>query len=657
MDMSEKFLDAEKVTVDKETLVLAKQKREDAIKTVQAAADEAREAWIEMRAQDMTEVPEAVAFETLTRAIDDRVLSGMFVLTLRCPKTGSLRRHSVSEILSDKAAFDGWDAFDPIETDPIEAQVVGKLRLSGEEPYLDSYSSGRKRYQLFKTVEDCKVARKEIAVLRSDPASTVDSCVDALVDAGSFYVSGQTAFTIRNGVARPVSVNLLDYELSKLVSPYEPIEFQTEKEKKDKKSGKTVIKEWCSLSQRTIKQVNELLIDHLPKLSAVVDHPVLRPDGTLIAKAGYDAATGIYVRNGVTRFPKIKTEFDPGKIQELVETCLRPFRRYCYADHIKGRTAMLASVLTAVLRPAMETAPMIAVTSPEIGVGKSFIAQALGVIATGELPKMKSVERSSSTEMRKLLFADLLEQTPVMVYDNMDGTFRNDVLTSFITTPVWSDRVLGESRTGGSILNTALLVTNGVNMSFPRGMSRRYLLIDLRPSCDNHIIADFGFTPQGEAKLHRPEIIAAALGIAIAAQPDTPYNGTLGSFETWTRLVRDPILRLMKEVPDLGLCDPLDLFVDAMNNAVDDETYRAFLETLFNMIGGEDFEANDARLAINESVELGELIREISDSDPTMTNRSVAAILGKLRGLNLNGVRLTSKKRAGRNLWKIEGLG
>ena len=373
--------------------------------------------------------------------------------------------------------------------------------------------------------------------------------------------------------------------------------------------------------------------------------------------AGYDDATGIYVRNGVARFPKIETEFDPERIKELVDACLKPFRRYSYADHIKGRTAMLAAVLTAVLRPAMETAPMIAVTSPEIGVGKSFIAQTLGVIATGDLPKMKSVERSSSSEMRKLLFADLLEQNPVLVYDNLDGTFRNEVLTSFITTPVWSDRVLGESRTGGSIFNTALLVTNGVNMSFPRGMSRRYLLIDLRPPCENHITADFGFTPQGEAKLHRPEIVAAALGIAIAARPDKPFNGTLGSFEIWTRLVRDPIVRLMKEVPDLGLSDPLDLFKDAMNNAVDDEIYRTFLTALFDVIGGEDFEANDARLAINESVELGELIREISDSDPTLTNRSVAAILGKLRGLDLNGVRLTSKKRQGRNLWKIEGLG
>ena len=646
MDMSDKFLEAEKVTVDKETMDLAKQKREEAIKAVQATADETRETWIATRSQDMTEVPEAVALETLKRAIHDQVLSGAFVLSLLCPKTGSLRRHSVSEVLADKVAFDGWDAIDPMETDPTAAQVVGKLRLLGDEPHLDSYSSSGKRYQLFKHMDDIEVTRREVVVSRVKPASTVDICVDALAEAGAYFMSGDTPFMMRNGTARCLTVNRLDYELSKIVAPVETVT------KKDVEEQRPV-----QLPPRTLNQIHELLVDHLPTLAAVVDHPVLRPDGTLITQAGYDATTGIYVRNGVARFPKIATEFDPERIKELVDTCLKPFRSYSYADHIKGRTAMLAAVLTAILRPAMETAPMIAVTSPEIGVGKSFIAQALGVIATGDLPKMKSVERSSSTEMRKLLFADLLEQNPVMVYDNMDGTFRNDVLTSFITTPVWSDRVLGESRTGGSILNTALLVTNGVNMNFPRGMSRRYLLIDLRPPCENHITADFGFTPQGEAKLLRPEIVAAALGIAMAARPDKPFSGTLGSFETWTRLVRDPIVRLMKEVPDLGLCDPLELFKDAMSNAVDDEIYRTFLTALFDVIGGEDFEANDARLAINESVELGELIREISDSDPTLTNRSVAAILGKLRGLDLNGVRLTSKKRAGRNLWKIEGLG
>ncbi|WP_417270400.1 hypothetical protein [Celeribacter sp.] len=646
MDMSDKFLDAEKVAVDKETLALAEKMREEAIKSVQAAAVEKREAWIARRAEEMAQVPEAVALETLKRAIDDQVLSGAFVLSVRCPRSGSLRRHSVSEILMDKAGFDGWDAIDPIETDPTAAQVVGKLRLKGDEPHLDSYSSNRKRYQLFKHMDDIEIARREVLVSRVNPAAAVDSCVAALAESCVYFMSGDTPFIMRNGTARCLTVNRLDYELSKLVAPVETVA------KKDEEVQRPV-----QLPPRTLNQIHELLVDHLPKLAAVVDHPVLRRDGTLIEKAGFDAATGIYVQNGVARFPKIETEFDPERIKDLVDTCLKPFRRYSYADHIKGRTAMLAAVLTAVLRPAMETAPMIAVTSPEIGVGKSFIAQALGVIATGELPQMKSVERSSSSEMRKLLFADLLEQNPVMVYDNMDGAFRNEVLTSFITTPVWSDRVLGESRTGGSIRNTALLVTNGVNMSFPRGMSRRYLLIDLRPPCENHITADFGFTPQGEAKLRRPEIVAAALGIATAAQPDTPYRGTLGSFETWTRLVRDPIVRLMKEVPDLGLCDPLNLFKDAMNNAVDDETYRTFLETLYNVIGGGDFEANDARQAINDSVELGELIREISDSDPTLSNRSVAAILGKLRGLDLNGVKLTSKKRQGRNLWKIEGLG
>lgn len=157
--------------------------------------------------------------------------------------------------------------------------------------------------------------------------------------------------------------------------------------------------------------------------------------------------------------------------------------------------------------------------------------------------------------------------------------------------------------------------------------------------------------------MHRPDIVAAALGIAVSVRPATPYGGTLGSFETWTRLVRDPILHIMKEVPSLDLCDPLDLFVDAMNDAVDDETHKTFLEKLFEQVGAADFAADDARLAILANEELRDLVIEISASDPVMTNRSVAAILGKLRGLTLNGVRFTSKKRAGSNLWRIEGVG
>lgn len=645
MGMPEKFLDAEKVFVDLDTSDLADQNMDEAVQAASVTATKAREDWISTRVKDMAEIPEVVAFETLQRAIDDQVLSGPFVLTLLCPKTGSLRRHSVSEILKDVVAFDGWETFDPIDLNSTGSKISGKLRLKGKTPYLDSFASGQHRYQLLKSVDDCKVERLPVEVSRDDPASTVDSCVEALAGVGRFYMSGQTPFAIRYGEARHLNGTLLDYELSKCVAPYETVELKD-----------SVVRKPVQLSQRIINQVNELIFDDFPQLSAVVDHPVLRPDGTLIECAGYDAATGVYVRNGASRFPKIETEFDPERMEELVKTCLGPFRGYSFTNNRKGRTAMLAATLTAVMRPAMDTAPMIAVTSAETGVGKSFIAQALGMIATGELPKLKSFERSSSSEMRKLLFADLMEQNPVIVYDNMDGTFRSEVLTSYITTPVWSDRILGESRTGGSIRNTALLITNGVNMSFPSGMSRRYLLIDLNPACENHITADFGFTPHGEAKLNRPDIVAAALGIAVAARPEIPYGGTLGSFETWTRLVRDPILHLMKEVPSLDLCDPLDLFIDAMNNAVDDETYRTFLEKLFEHVGAADFVADDARIAIMANEELKDLITEISASDPTLTNRSVAAILGKLRGLALNGVKLTSKKRAGSNLWRIEGV-
>ena len=343
-------------------------------------------------------------------------------------------------------------------------------------------------------------------------------------------------------------------------------------------------------------------------------------------------------------------------MENAVDTCLAPFRSFKFADTTKGRTAIVTAVLIAVLRPALETAPMIAISRPEVGVGKSFIAQALGVIATGELPRMKSVERSGSAEMRKLLHADLLEQNPVIVYDDMDGNFRNEVLTSFIASPIWSDRILGESRTGGYIRNTALLIANGVNMTFPRGMNRRYLLIDLLPARDDHITADFGFTPPNEAKRLRKEIISAALSIAVAARPDTALSGTLGSFEDWTHMVRDLILRIAREIPDLDLCDPLDLFKQAISDASEVEAYNAFLLSLHEVFQDRELTSAEVRSAIFTDEFLERFCREISDSDPSLSVRSVAALMMKLKGVSHNCVKLTAKKRGGSNYWTVEVL-
>lgn len=121
-------------------------------------------------------------------------------------------------------------------------------------------------------------------------------------------------------------------------------------------------------------------------------------------------------------------------------------------------------------------------------------------------------------------------------------------------------------------------------------------------------------------------------------------------------MVRDPILRIAREIPDLDLCDPLDLFKQAISEASEVETYNAFLLSLHEVFGDREFTSADVRRAIFADEWLERLCREISDSDPSLSVRSVAALMMKLKGVSYNGVKLTAKKRGGSNIWAVELL-
>jgi hypothetical protein len=375
----------------------------------------------------------------------------------------------------------------------------------------------------------------------------------------------------------------------------------------------------------------------------------------LITDTGYDAQTGIFVMNGPDRFPSIHRNFDADLVREALRTCLLPFREYQFTDSVRGKTAMLCAVLTAVLRPALDKAPMIAISSRDPGAGKTQMALALGAIATGEIPDVTSLEKSSSPEMRKQLHTALLEGKQAIIYDNMDYQFRNEVLSSFVTAPVWSGRILGESRSGGNIRNTALLICNGVQMSFGQGMSRRHLLIEPQLVAKSDIFRDFGFVPQTEALQHRPAIIAAALSlITVATQAQDDVSGTLGSFELWSAFVRQPIATLARLMPELGLCDPLELFAEAIAQSSDIDPHYEILAHLEDKFGDADFEAKEVRRLFLEDADFEILMKDISASDPVMSPHSIGALLAKLRGVQALDLCLQSRKRGGKNLWRIE---
>ncbi len=119
-------------------------------------------------------------------------------------------------------------------------------------------------------------------------------------------------------------------------------------------------KEWTRIDppQRVVSVLHDATdYRHLPVLNGIAHQPYLRPDGTLMQKAGYDAATGMYGVFNSKKFliPENPTRQDAEKAFALISALLSEFAFAQDTD----RAAALSAILTAAIRPSLTVAPIL----------------------------------------------------------------------------------------------------------------------------------------------------------------------------------------------------------------------------------------------------------------------------------------------------------
>lgn len=649
MNQQVKFLDANAIVVSSEVQKAAEDQMNAAMKDAEPAAKEMRQAWIETRRAHLAEANDETDHEIdliLENALDNQVLSGNFEIEVWCPDTKKFKVLFVTEILSDKEAFNGALTLDPIEPEYDGRRLVGKLYLDQNKPVLFSQARGGSTYELAGDAAQKLKARAFVEYAADKNDVFIDACVDALAASGEFFRSGSNVVHLRNGEASTVNEYRLSYELSKLA-----VAFQH----KETKHGTERVN--IAFTKSMLCQILEVAGERLQLLNGCADYPLVLPNGALLKDPGYDEASGLFVLNGTSRFPRIYQKPTVEQLREAVETCLRPFRRYKFDDEFNGRTASLFAMMVSVLRPSLSVAPMVVTTSNKTGVGKGYFQQALAVVRTGQIPDFRNIERSNPSEFRKVLFAMLYEGKSIIALDNIDGPLKNETLSSFITAPVWSDRVLGQTKTGGSLRNDALLLLNGCRVDLGKNIVRKVLRIGLTEAREDHRFHDFGFLPHKEALKYRKEIISAVLTIACHAKHCLPAVGTIGSFEEVNELIRKPIADIALRCPDLRLIDPLGLFKDLVDNDIDTADETDILSFIREEMGDDEFDARDLRLKIVNSYSLEMAFKELTAVSPTFSSHSIGAILNQLRDEERGGLILRGRKVGGKNRWQILEVG
>ncbi|MDP3586056.1 MAG: hypothetical protein Q8R61_13075 [Thiobacillus sp.] len=467
------------------------------------------------------------------RAVESSLLFPDFDLVSESGKTVT-----VGEVLTNPVKWHGARFADPVEPDYRNDRRVAWVNLlSGGRPYLYSHAHGGRRFELISQPSALTVQPGALSAL-------ADSVLDVLRLRGGLYEQGRLVRVAEDGRIYVVSPQWLEDWIGRCI--------RFEVYDRDKERPKPV-----GVPHKLANIITERHGERrFPRLHGVVTAPTLRHDGSVLDRPGYDEGTGLLYICNQPEHIRIPTKPTPPELARALANLWHPFAAFPL-DGAVSRGVLLAGLLTAVVRRTLPTAPGFAFDAPTAGSGKTKLAVCLSLLAGGD--GTVHAPANSDEEARKALFSCLRGGEPVIIWDNVTGHLDGAALNAFLTSPVFSDRVLGISSIE-ALPNTALFAVSGNNLTIAGDAARRVLVCRIDSQTENPHLRSFGFDPVESTRANRQEMVAAALTLLrgyLAAGAPALAEGSVGSFEAWGSLVRNAVLWIGSQDWGLEVGDPV----------------------------------------------------------------------------------------------------
>lgn len=399
----------------------------------------------------------------------------------------------------------------------------------------------------------------------------------------------------------------------------------------------------------------------LPFLLGVTTTPILRPDGTVLDKAGYDEGTGILFDPFGVEFPPIPERPSKDDALRALAILSEPIAEFPFASE-SSRSVALSGMVTAVVRRSLPTAPMHAYSAPTAGSGKSLLVDIASVIATGERASVTSTgnARDSEVELEKRLSASMLAGDAVLSIDNISVPLNSDLLCQLLTQTTVKIRVLGKSENVSVPITTTFYAT-GNNLTVAGDLTRRVLKADLSVDDERPELRTFAFDPVQMVRERRPEFVVAALTIVRAYQLSEEQVSVtpLGSFSEWSRRVREALMWL-------GLADPVEVIEDVRRNDPYLQRLQIMLDAWDNAFGDTEQRVRDVvRAATETDRETGNLLRPelrealggVAGDGQHMNPERISWWLRKNAGRVVSGRHFEACGSPSKPAWKLVGGG
>lgn len=400
-------------------------------------------------------------------------------------------------------------------------------------------------------------------------------------------------------------------------------------------------------------------------LAGVIETPTLRPDGSILARRGYDEQTGLYLDTGGVEYPPIKehpSQEEAIAALRFLESTIEEFP-FLKPHH---KSAALAAILTALVRRSLRTAPMFVFTAPKMGSGKGLLANVVSLIATGRTAPAITHSKDSEEE-KKSLFTILVSGDSIALIDNIENSLGSPALCSILSEETYQARVLGETREIVVPTSVTWLAT-GNNLTVRGDLTTRTILIRIDPEVERPEERRFNRDLKTWIPENRARLVCAGITIlrayTVAGRPSTglpPY----GRFEEWAIVVRDALVWCGLADPCLSRnevedSDPVRIELNHFlaswwaSSATDVTTDEMIERARFMasppgdwMIGGKQ-EPNPAFL--------NALIEIAGDAKGNINKRTLGWYLRKHRGRIEGGLMISveqKKNRTGIELWSV----
>jgi len=284
----------------------------------------------------------------------------------------------------------------------------------------------------------------------------------------------------------------------------------------------------------------------IPVLEGIVTSPVLRRDGSILTRPGYDRRTGLFYKQrhdlDLPGIPDRPTQEDAASAAAALKEIVTDFPFITPAH----QSAWLSGVLTPLARFAYRGATPPHVFDANVaGTGKSLLVDSTFMIIAGTTAPRTPLPPDEK-EMRKAISTYVLGGDQQILFDNVEGKFGGAALDAAVTSEVWNDRRLGGNEVIQAPMRLTFYATTN-NLQFAGDMSRRALVIRLECFEENpEERSDFTHPNLLQwVESQRGGLLSAALTIlrayCVAGRPDVGLQ-PWGSFDAWSELVRGAIV-------------------------------------------------------------------------------------------------------------------